>query len=107
MLNTACCTQTRRLMVLSARAHTTHSSVFVAKRTLLMCVVLEPFPDKRRTTNRPHIGNSLTLKCTPPYSFPHPNIFWAIVTSANRLEPVDYTNRVTIDPIGTVPDFPL
>ena len=68
------------------------------------CAVLEPFPSARRTHNTPEIGSSLTLRCTPPTCFPHPKIFWAVITSDNRFSPVDYSERVTIDPIGTVRD---
>lgn len=68
---------------------------------VLLCLVLEAFPSSGVVRNRPRIGSSLTLRCTPPTSFPHPKIFWALKTSDKRLTPIDYTDRVTQDPIGT------
>jgi len=66
----------------------------------MLCAVLEEFPVKSVISNRPQIGNSLTLRCTPPTSFPHAKIFWALITRDNRLSPIDYTDRITLDPIG-------
>ena len=71
----------------------------------MLHAVLEAFPQKSVKINRPQIGSSLTLRCTPPTSFPHAEIFWAMSIYGMRFQPVDYTDRVTIDPIGI--DFVL
>ena len=72
---------------------------------LLVCVVLGWFPVRRTTINRPQVGSSLTLTCTPPTSFPHAIIYWAFLTSDNRIIPVNYTDRVTIDPVGKLTGY--
>lgn len=76
--------------------------IAVSYNTNLRLGVLEAFPKRSVRRNYPQIGSSLTLRCTPPTSFPHPNIFWAVITADNRFSPVDYTDRVTIDPIGNL-----
>ena len=68
----------------------------------MFCIVLEHFKSKSPIRNNPRIGSSLTLTCTPPTSFPHAEIYWAVITADNRFSPIDYTDRVTQDPIGRV-----
>ena len=53
----------------------------------------------------PQIGESLTLGCTPPLSFPTPDIFWATISEGERFTPIDLDSRVTMDPIGIFINF--
>jgi len=62
--------------------------------------VLEPFPVGKTRTHSPYLGQRLTLSCTPPRSYPQPDIFWATTGTDGSFTPVDPTARITIDPEG-------
>jgi len=64
--------------------------------------ILEPFPTNNPKVNYPTLGSSLTLRCIPPRSFPKANVFWVLITNDNRFMPIDYSDRVTQDPIGNL-----
>lgn len=50
--------------------------------------------------NTPEIGNQLMLECLPPRSFPNPRVYWTLQTSESPSVKIDYTDRVSQDPIG-------
>ena len=62
---------------------------------------LESFISSTVPTHRPQLGDSLTLPCIPPKSYPKPEIFWATIQPGTGFDPIDLTDRVTIDPEGT------
>jgi hypothetical protein len=67
---------------------------------IIVLSVLEPFGPKTTRTYSPRLGASLTLPCTPPRSYPQPDIFWAMTGFGGDFIPVDPTDRITIDPEG-------
>ena len=67
---------------------------------------LEPFLHLPVPTHRPRLGDSLTLSCTPPRSFPKPEIFWATIQPGSGIKSINLTDRVTIDPKGTYTNRP-
>ena len=62
--------------------------------------VLDQFQPSATQTHYPDLGMPLTLKCTPPRSYPPAEIFWATFTRLERLTPIDLTDRISIDPDG-------
>jgi hypothetical protein len=61
---------------------------------------LEPFQTSGTLMHYPDLGDSLTLRCIPPLSFPTPDIFWATISDGEPFIPIDLDSRVTMDPIG-------
>lgn len=53
--------------------------------------------------NTPSIGAPLTLRCRPPKSFPEGMIYWGEykVDDIGRLEPLELTERVSLDYDGS------
>ena len=64
--------------------------------------VLEPFPPASVVSHYPLKGHPEILKCVPPRSYPKADIFWATVVSNERFNPIDLTDRVTMDPEGNL-----
>ena len=62
--------------------------------------VLESFPNNRPREYFPQLGQSLTLSCTRPASFPEPEVFWAVVVADQSYTPVSLSDRISIDPEG-------
>ena len=65
-------------------------------------VVLEPFTPAPVVDHKERQGHPLTLNCIPPRSYPKADIFWATIVNNDRFEPIDLTDRVTMDPEGEV-----
>lgn len=48
-------------------------------------------------THRPHLGESVTLNCVPPTSFPPADVEWVLKTQEGNIEPINYNNRISMD----------
>ena len=62
--------------------------------------MLEPFASVSDRYHEVTLGQSLELPCTPPTSYPKPDIFWATVAIDETFVPVDLDARVSMDPDG-------
>jgi len=83
--------------------HTTMFLLFVSAY-LHVCVylrllsVLEPFPTiKEPRVHRPIVGSALTLQCHPTFSYPPGVIYWGENNQSSKLQPIENTNRVSLD----------
>ena len=70
-----------------------------------VCVTsaLDPFPTVRDPQiHRPAVGSSLSLECHPPASYPPGNVYWGETKNEAKLQPIETTNRVSLDYEGTL-----
>ena len=72
--------------------------------TNLFFAVLEAFASSGTSTRERTVamGSSLKLPCTPPTSYPKPDIFWAVIEDDETFIPVDLDGRVSMDPDGSL-----
>jgi len=65
-------------------------------------VVQEPFPSVREPkVHRPVVGDSLTLRCEPPYGYPPGIVYWGESKAGDKLKPIENNERVSLDYEGT------
>jgi len=65
-------------------------------------VVIDHFPSfLNPVIHRPDVGAPLTLRCHPPKSFPEGMIYWGEYKLDGRLEPLELTDRISLDYNGT------
>lgn len=65
---------------------------------VVLLVVLNHFASALNPViHRPHIGASLTLRCRPPKSFPEGMVYWGEYKIYGRLEPLEPTDRISLD----------
>jgi len=66
---------------------------------MMMLIVQELFPPvSEPMVHRPAVGDSLTLRCRPPYSYPVDIFYyWAVLGSGERLRPIETNDRVSLD----------
>ncbi|XP_048738673.2 neuroglian-like isoform X2 [Ostrea edulis] len=58
---------------------------------------LDEFEVAQSITHRPHLGESVTLNCVPPTSFPPADVEWVLKTQEGNIEPINYNNRISMD----------
>jgi len=67
-----------------------------------VAVVQEPFPSSTESEiHRPVVGDALTLRCQPPYSYPPAIIYWAEIRTPTTLRPIENNERISLDYEGT------
>lgn len=64
--------------------------------------ILDSFSYKSPVTKYPRLGEPLTLSCTPPRSYPKPDIFWALVEEQTGFFTIELSQRITMDPDGNL-----
>ena len=68
---------------------------------MTMCTsvsVLETFDSvKEPQMHQPEVGDSLTLRCHPPKSYPSGQIYWGESTPGARFQPLTDTERRLLD----------
>ncbi|KAH3827857.1 hypothetical protein DPMN_129800 [Dreissena polymorpha] len=58
---------------------------------------LARFPTDERKLELIPAGNSATLQCTPPQSFPPADVYWVIKERDNRWQAINFDKRVSMD----------
>jgi receptor-type tyrosine-protein phosphatase zeta len=70
----------------------------VTGRSVVKQAKLEPFPTVTDpTVERPTIGNSLQIPCSPPTSYPKGIAYWGFNNGSNKLEALPTNDRVLLD----------
>lgn len=76
--------------------------VSMSIKVYLRRAILESFVSRGIQTFTPRIGSSQKLSCTPPVAYPKPIISWAIIEENDFFSPVEFNNRITMDPDGNL-----
>ncbi|KAH3820533.1 hypothetical protein DPMN_122277, partial [Dreissena polymorpha] len=58
---------------------------------------LARFPTEDRKITTVQAGDSATLQCTPPQSFPPADVYWVIKERDNRWQAINFDKRVSMD----------
>lgn len=75
----------------------------ISIKTTLKKAVQEPFPSiKEPKVHKPVVGQSLTLRCQPPYGYPKGSIYWVDSKQGSKLNPIIENDRVSLDYEGNL-----
>ena len=65
---------------------------------MMFVVVLDPFPVRKDVTvHQPLVGTALTLRCSPPPSYPPGDVYWGVNLPGPKLKPVQPSSRIALD----------